>query len=299
MSSTAAQSPTTFAAAGWTPVGAVQTGDGYEVAFWNNDVGGSNQYVVWNTDSNGDFTSSATGVLPATSTSTLAGLEAAFGNEDFVAGLTPATPTPITINGTNNGQLDAVGNLYELGSGGPLLEEGGVAITAGSLGGWQPIGAKQTATGYEVVWSLFNNGVSQDTYTVWNTDSGGNYMSSALGLVSGQNFNLEDLNVSFGENLNGASSLSTKLATTTSTANSDAQTDNTTIVLGNNGASAKNTGGLGGSNLTFNGTPFAMTLGTGPSGTGPNPFADIVEYTLTPGSGIETITGFGANPRTN
>ena len=211
--------------------------------------------MVWNTDSNGDYTSNATGVLAATSTSTLAGLEAAFGNEDFVAGLTPATPTPITINGTNNGQLaelevggvSQTGDVYELGSGGPLLEEGGVVITAGNLGGWQPIGAEQTPTGYEVVWSLFNNGVSQDTYTVWNTDSGGNYTSSAVGLVSGQNFNLEDLNVAFGENLNGASSLSTLLATTTaSQANADAQTGNTTINLGNNGAFASNTGGLNG-----------------------------------------------------
>ncbi len=256
--------------------------------------------MVWNTDSNGDFTSSATGVLPATSTSTLAGLEAAFGNEDFVAGLTPATPTPITINGTNNGQLaelevvvgvSQTGDAYELGSGGPLLEEGGVAITAGKLGGWQPIGAEQTPTGYEVVWSLFNNGVSQDTYTVWNTDSNGNYTSSAVGLVSGQNFNLEDLNVAFGENLNGAHSLSTLLATANaSQANADAQTGNTTINLGNNGAFAKNTDGLGGTNLSFSGTPFALTLGT---------FADIIEYTLTPGSGIETVANFSANDELN
>ena len=185
-------------ATGWTPVGAVQTGTGYEVAFKNNQ----NQFVVWNTDKNGDYTSNATGVLPATSTSTLAGLEAAFGNEDF-AGLTPATPSPIGIP-TPNGQLALVGDLYELGSEGPLLEEGGVAVTAGSLGGWTPVGAEQTATGYEVVWSLFNNGESQDTYTVWNTDSGGNYTSSALGLVSGQNFSLEDLNPVFGENVSGA-----------------------------------------------------------------------------------------------
>ena len=52
--------------------------------------------------------------------------------------------------------------------------------------------------------------------------------------MSGQNFNLEDLNVAFGENLNDAPSLSTLLATTVSQANTDAQTGNTTINLGNN-----------------------------------------------------------------
>jgi hypothetical protein len=279
--------------AGWTPVGALKTGTGYEVAFSN----GANSYVVWNTDSNGDYTSNATGVLSSSNSTQaieLAGIEAAFG-ESFATGVTAATPSQIGTP-TPNGQLaelevggvSQTGDAYELGgTGGPLLEEGGVAVTAGSLGGWQPIGAQKTDTGYEVVWSLFNNGVSQDTYTVWNTDSGGNYTSSALGLVSGQNFNLEDLNVSFGENLNGASSLSTKLATTTKDANTFSQTDNTTIVLGNNGAFANNTGGLGGSSLTFSGTPFALTLGS---------HADIIEYTLTPGQGIETVTGFGNNP---
>ena len=47
--------------AGWTPVGAVQTGGGYEVA-WS--VPGKNEYELWNTDSNGDFTSLETGVTP-------------------------------------------------------------------------------------------------------------------------------------------------------------------------------------------------------------------------------------------
>ena len=37
--------------AGWTPVGAEKTASGYEVA-WS--VPGQNEYVVWNTDSNGD-----------------------------------------------------------------------------------------------------------------------------------------------------------------------------------------------------------------------------------------------------
>ena len=54
-----------FGAAGWTPVGAVRTGDGYEVAFSapNPSQPGQDQYVVWNTDSNGNQTGDATGIL--------------------------------------------------------------------------------------------------------------------------------------------------------------------------------------------------------------------------------------------
>jgi hypothetical protein len=40
--------------AGWTPVGAVKTASGYEVA---GSVLAANEYVVWNIDSNGDYTS--------------------------------------------------------------------------------------------------------------------------------------------------------------------------------------------------------------------------------------------------
>ncbi len=66
-------------AAGWTPVGALQTGDGYEVAFGN----GSGEFVVWNTDANGNFTSAATGILSSTTQAQeLGGVEANFG-ENF------------------------------------------------------------------------------------------------------------------------------------------------------------------------------------------------------------------------
>ena len=61
--------------AGWTPVGAVQTATGYEVAFGN----GANQYVVWNTDSNGNFTSNATPAVLAGTSPTIEGVEANFG----------------------------------------------------------------------------------------------------------------------------------------------------------------------------------------------------------------------------
>ena len=60
----------------------------------------------------------------------------------------------------------------------PELKYAGAAVVAGQFGGWTPIGAEQTATGYEVAWKV----AGADQYTVWNTDSSGNYsrISSAL-----------------------------------------------------------------------------------------------------------------------
>ena len=64
---------------------------------------------------------------------------------------------------------------------------------------WTPIGAVQTATGYEVVWQL----TGADQYTVWNTDSDGNFVSDPLGVVSGTSYALESLEASFQQDLNG------------------------------------------------------------------------------------------------
>jgi hypothetical protein len=59
-----------------TPVGAEKTASGYEVA-WS--LGGD-EYVVWNTDSNGNYTSEATGVVSGQSFA-LEDLEPAFGED--------------------------------------------------------------------------------------------------------------------------------------------------------------------------------------------------------------------------
>ena len=273
-------------AAGWTPVGAKQTGDGYEVAFKST----AGTYVVWNTDSNGNYTGNATGILSSTNSTQaqeLEGLEANF-VENFATGLTATMPTPIKANSTT--ALESIGNLFELnptsGGTGPLLELDGAAITADQFAaGWTPVGAEQTATGYEVAWGI----LAADQYVVWNTDSNGNYMSNATGIVSGQDFTLEDLNPSFGENLNGAPSLSAILVTEPISGNNvnlSAQTQNTTIDLGGNAARATGPGldvAGASSSPTFTGTPFAITLGAN---------QDIVEYGLAPSSGIETIANF-------
>jgi hypothetical protein len=69
--------------------------------------------------------------------------------------------------------------------------------------------------------------------------------------------------------------------------NLSGQNQNATINLGANSAFASN--GLNAANPTFKGKPYAITLG---------PRADIIEYELAPGSGIETVATFDPS-RTN
>ena len=47
---------------------------------------------------------------------------------------------------------------------------------AGQFGRVAPIGAEQTASGYEVAWKV----PGADQYSVWNTDNNGNYLSNLL-----------------------------------------------------------------------------------------------------------------------
>ena len=98
--------------------------------------------------------------------------------------------------------LVQVGSNYYLDSissgTGPELKYGGAAVVAGQSGAWMPIGAEQTAGGYEVAWKV----TGADQYAVWTTDSSGNYVSST-GIVSGASATLESLETSFHQDLNG------------------------------------------------------------------------------------------------
>ena len=72
-------------------------------------------------------------------------------------------------------------------------------MVAGQFGAWAPIGAEQTASGYDVTW---RDG-SADQYTVWNTDASGANVSSPIGIVSGSSAALEALEPSFNQDLSG------------------------------------------------------------------------------------------------
>ena len=184
----------------WTPIAAEQTSTGYEIAWHNTST---NQYTVWNTDSNGHYISNIGNVSGASST--LETLENSFHqdlNGDGVIGIpTTSGPPTTTIESFGSTIFTEVGNnyfLYDSTGSGPELKYSGANVVDGQFPGWTPIGAEQTSTGYEIAW--YNANTNQ--FTVWNTDSGGKYISN-IGNVSGTSSTLETLETSFHQDLNG------------------------------------------------------------------------------------------------
>ena len=66
--------------------------------------------------------------------------------------------------------------------------------------GWTPIGAVQTASGYDVAWKNPASGL----FTIWMTDSNGTYISNTVN-VPGNNIALENFETIFNQDLNGDS----------------------------------------------------------------------------------------------
>jgi 20S proteasome alpha/beta subunit len=181
----------------WAPIGAEQTASGYEVA-WK--VTGADQYQVWSTDSSGNYLSSIFGTVPGSSLA-LESFEPSFHqdlNGDGTIG-----PVTTVIEALGSTSLVQVANTYSLypvgGSSGPQLRYSGAPVLTGEFGAWAPIGAEQTAGGYEVAWKV----TGADQYQVWSTDSSGNYLSSIIGTVPGSSLALESLEPSFHQDLNG------------------------------------------------------------------------------------------------
>ena len=181
---------------GWTPIGAVQTASGYDIA-WK--LAGADEYSVWTTDSSGNYT----GVLIAAvsgNSYALESLEPVFQQDLNGDGTVGLTTTVIQTDGSTS--LTAVANQYSLdgvGGSGPMLKLAGAVVTAGEFGGWTPIGAVQTASGYDIAWKL----AGADEYSVWTTDSSGNYTGVLIAAVSGNSYALESLEPVFQQDLNG------------------------------------------------------------------------------------------------
>jgi serralysin len=181
--------------AGVTPIAAEQTASGYNVA-WKYAGG---QYTVWSTDSNGNFVSNLTGGLVSGSSSTFENLENTF-HQDLNGDGTIGIPTTV-IEANGSTSLIQSGDNYLLftGGAGPSLESNGALVTVGQFAGVTPIAAEQTASGYNVAWKY-----ASGQYTVWSTDSNGNFVSNLTGgLVSGSSSTFENLENSFHQDLNG------------------------------------------------------------------------------------------------
>ena len=179
---------------GWAPIGAEQTATGYEVA-WKNTAG---QYSLWTTDSSGNFIST-TQPMSGTS-STIENAETRFHQDLNGDGAIGVPGTLIEASGSTS--LVEVGTKFFLDSistgSGPSLKYGGADVVAGQFGGgWAPIGAEQTATGYEVAWK---NTAGQ--YSLWTTDSSGNFISTTQAM-SGTSSTIENAETRFHQDLNG------------------------------------------------------------------------------------------------
>ena len=186
----------------WAPIAAEQTASGYQVV-WK--LTGADQYLAWNTDSSGNCVSGALDPTSGTSTA-LKAMEVSFQqdlNGDGTIGTGAPPPSSSTvIESFGSTSLVQVGSKYFLqpnGGSSVTLSSGGVPVVASQLGGWAPIGAEQTASGYEVALKM----AGADQYTVWFTDSSGNYVSTPFGNVSGTSGALESVETSFHQDLNG------------------------------------------------------------------------------------------------
>ncbi len=177
----------------YVPVGVEQTASGYEVALKNS---ATDQFSIWNTDSNGNFQSYA--VYSGNSTA-LESLETSFHQDLNGDGVIGVLTTVIESFGATS--LVQVGNNYFFnpiaGGTGVELKYLGSPVTVGQFDPYVLVGVEQTASGYEV--ALKNSGTSQ--FSIWNTDSNGNFLSYAV--YSGNSTALESLETSFHQDLNG------------------------------------------------------------------------------------------------
>jgi hypothetical protein len=109
--------------------------------------------------------------------------------------------------------------LIDANSGvGPELKYGGVAFVAGQAGGWTPIGVEQVGSGYQVAWKVSG----ADNYSIWSTDSDGNYLSNVIGGVSGSSSTLISYESTFHQDLNGDGVIGVPSAVSAAVAGSDA-----------------------------------------------------------------------------
>src|SRR5262249_57754564 len=85
------------------------------------------------------------------------------------------------------------------GTSGPELNSTGLVPYTTLFRSWTPLGAVQTANGYDVAWKLGG----ANAYTMWVVDTNGNYVSDTMGLVSGTSFAWGSAASVFGQDLNG------------------------------------------------------------------------------------------------
>ncbi|MCA1394102.1 M10 family metallopeptidase C-terminal domain-containing protein, partial [Bradyrhizobium sp. IC3123] len=236
--------------AGWAPIGAEQTGSGYDVAWKNASTG---QYNIWSTDSNGNYVTNLLSFASGTS-SALEAYEPLFHQDLNGDGLIGVPTIPIETAGSTS--LVQVGNEYLLnpvaGGVGPRLTFSGAPVAVDMWTGWAPIGAEQSGTGYDVAWKNASTG----QYNIWSTDSNGNYATNLLSFVSGTNSALESYETTFHQDLNGDGLIGVPTITI------EAAGSTSLVQVGNEYLLNPVAGGVG-PRLTFSGAPVAVDMWTG------------------------------------
>lgn len=175
----------------WTPLGVEQAANGtYELA-WKN--GGADQYIVWETDSAGNFLRFMNDPSSG-STSAVQQFEPFLQQDLNGDGVIPIEAFGATklVQVANNYRLDPMAVL-----GGPLLKDNNAIVTLNQYGAWTPIAAEQTATGFGVAWKNGN----ADQYLVWNLDASANKLAQT-GVMSGADASLKAFEASFQQDLN-------------------------------------------------------------------------------------------------
>ena len=231
----------------WAPISVeAKAGGGYQVA-WK--VTGSDQYTVWYTDANGNFTSNATGGISG-SAAALVNFESIFQqdlNGDGTIGAAFVSATVEALGSTSLVKTGATYYLYAHGTTtGPSLKYNGVAYVAGEYGDWAPIAVEAKAGGgYEVAWKV----TGSDQYTVWYTDTNGNFVSNPTGGVSGSADVLKNFETSFVQDLNGDGVIGVPGATVEAVGATSLVTAGTTYYLYASGTTS-------GPSLKFNGIAY-------------------------------------------
>jgi hypothetical protein len=174
---------------GWTPIGAEASGSGYALA-WK--MAGLDQYIVWTLDGSGHLLSM--GSTLSGGTLALQSQETAFGqdlNGDGTIG-----PWSTVIDGIGATTLAQVADTYRVD--GHTLHYRGAPVTPGQFGGWTPIGAEASGSGYQLAWKM----AGLDQYIVWTLDGSGHLLSMGSTL-SGGTLAFQSQETFFGQDLNG------------------------------------------------------------------------------------------------
>ena len=212
----------------WTPIGAEKTASGYEIA-WKSI--GSNLYSLWNTDANGNYIANIVGAVSG-SDPTIVSAESLFQQDLNGDGQVGAAMAAIENNG-NTMLATSANHFYLLQNGnGPSLKFSGQDVVAGQFGDWTPIGAEKTASGYEIAWKSLGSNL----YSLWNTDSNGNYLGNIGGAVSGSDSMIVSAESLFQQDLNGDGQVSPAMVPIETSGNTTLATSANHFYLLQNGA---------------------------------------------------------------